>query len=147
MEKTMSKHKRIVYTNKDNQQVMVKSILIGDERVKIVETTNPEHAKYFTNRAHATRMCDLIETHLGVSPSLENCEMSYVITNTKRGDKHYLRYIDKGLDNEPYLRWSCDLELAIVFKEFETMINMQTFVDGLRKNDNYPKCGHVTIYK
>lgn len=143
----MSTHKRIVYTNKYNHRVMVRSIIIGDECVEIVETTNPGHAKYFTNRTHATRMCDLIETHLGVSPSLENGEMVHVITKTKRGDKQYLYYIEKGLNKEPYLRWTCDLKLAMVFKEFETMLNMQTFVDGLRENENQAKCGNVTIYK
>lgn len=143
----MINDKRIVYTNKYKQRVMVRSIGIGDERVEITETTNPQHAKYFTSIPHALRMCDLIETHLGVSPSLENGEMVHVITKTKRGDKQYLHYVNKGSDNEPCPRWICDLKLAMVFKEFETMVNMQTFVDGLRKNETQAKCGSVSFYK
>ncbi|HHQ1299417.1 TPA: hypothetical protein ACSLA8_002663 [Listeria innocua] len=36
----MSFNKRIVYMNKYNQRVMVRSVGIGDEHVEITETTN-----------------------------------------------------------------------------------------------------------
>lgn len=89
----MSFNKRIVYMNKYNQRVMVRSVGIGDEHVEITETTNSALAKYFTNKNHALRMCGLIDITLGVNTRLEDRKQVYIITKVKRDCDEYLRAV------------------------------------------------------
>ncbi|EAD0633367.1 hypothetical protein NU07_00475 [Listeria monocytogenes] len=144
----MSFDKRIAFTNKYNQRVMVRSIGIGDERVEIIETTNPALAEYFTNKAHALRMCGLVDVTLGVDARLEDRKQVYIITKVKRECDEYLRAVVPLVGNlSPVASWTKDITDAINFTDFDSMAMMCNFVDSLRENDYQPKSGHQMFYK
>ncbi|MBC2038982.1 hypothetical protein HCB14_05905 [Listeria marthii] len=144
----MINDKRIVYTNKYKQRVMVRSIGIGDERVEITETTNPQHAKYFTNKNHALRMCGLVDVTLGVDARLEDRKQVYTITKVKRDCDEYLRAVVPLVGAlSPVASWTKDITDAITFTDFDSMAMMCNFVDSLRENDYQPRCGHQMFYK
>ncbi|MDT0064593.1 hypothetical protein QJV38_07080 [Listeria cossartiae subsp. cayugensis] len=143
----MSFDKRIAFTNKYNQRVMVRSIGIGDEHVEITETTNSALAKYFTNKNHALRMCGLIDITLGVNTRLEDRKQVYIITKVKRDCDEYLQAIVKGAGELPTPIWTKFINNALEFDNFDSMTIMCNFVDSLRENDYQPRCGHQMFYK
>ncbi|EAC2738520.1 hypothetical protein NI77_10980 [Listeria monocytogenes] len=144
----MSFNKRIVYMNKYNQRVMVRSVGIGDEHVEITETTNSALAKYFTNKNHALRMCGLIDITLGVNTRLEDRKQVYIITKVKRDCDEYLRAVMPLVGNlSPVASWTKDITDAINFTDFDSIAVMCNFVDSLRENDYQPRCGHQMFYK
>ncbi|MGM8127102.1 hypothetical protein [Listeria monocytogenes] len=143
----MSFNKRIVYMNKYNQRVMVRSVGIGDEHVEITETTNSALAKYFTNKNHALRMCGLIDITLGVNSRLEDRKQVYIITKVKRDCDEYLQAIVKGAGELPTPIWTKVINNALEFDNFDSMTMMCNFVDSLRENDCQAKCGHQMFYK
>ncbi|CAM3425012.1 hypothetical protein WJ048_06130 [Listeria welshimeri] len=143
----MSFNKRIVYMNKYNQRVMVRSVGIGDEHVEITETTNSALAKYFTNKNHALRMCGLIDITLGVNSRLEDRKQVYIITKVKRDCDEYLQAIVKGAGELPTPIWTKVINNALEFDNFDSMTMMCNFIDSLRENDCQAKCGHQMFYK
>ncbi|EIG9189037.1 hypothetical protein LGE36_000783 [Listeria monocytogenes] len=143
----MSFNKRIVYMNKYNQRVMVRSVGIGDEHVEITETTNSALAKYFTNKNHALRMCGLIDITLGVNTRLEDRKQVYIITKVKRDCDEYLQAIVKGAGELPTPIWTKVINNALEFDNFDSMTIMCNFIDSFRENDYQPKSGHQMFYK
>ncbi|MBF2450270.1 hypothetical protein [Listeria welshimeri] len=143
----MSFNKRIAFTNKYNQQVLVRSVGVGDDCLEVNATDNPALAKYFTDREHAMRVCRLIDEALGVRTRLEDRKNIFVITKVKRDCDEYLRGIVPRADKSPVLKWSDDISDAITFTDFNSMTMMCNFIDSLRENDCQAKCGHQMFYK
>ncbi|EAC5600978.1 hypothetical protein QU488_000509 [Listeria monocytogenes] len=143
----MSFNKRIAFTNKYNQQVLVRNVGFGAERLEVTATDNPALAKYFTDREHAMLACRVIDEALGVRTRLEDRKKIFVITKDKRDCDEYLRGIVPRADKSPVLKWSDDICDAITFTDFNSMTMMCNFIDSLRENDCQPKCGHQMFYK
>ncbi|EPZ3525205.1 hypothetical protein ACXL2L_001205 [Listeria monocytogenes] len=143
----MSFNKRIAFTNKYNQQVLVRSVGFGAERLEVTATDNPALAKHFTDREHAMLACRVIDEALGVRTRLEDRKQIFVITKVKRDCDEYLRGIVPRADMSPVLKWSDDISDAITFTDFNSMTMMCNFIDSLRENDCQAKCGHQMFYK
>ncbi|MBC2359255.1 hypothetical protein HBP70_04365 [Listeria welshimeri] len=144
----MSFNKRIAFTNKYNQQVLVRSVGVGDDCLEVNATDNPALAKYFTDREHAMRVCRLIDEALGVRTRLEDRKKIFVITKVKRDCDEYLRAVAPLVGNlSPVANWTKDISDAITFTDFDSMAMMCNFVDSLRENDCQAKCGHQMFYK
>ncbi|EHB1568806.1 hypothetical protein K5L52_000610 [Listeria monocytogenes] len=143
----MSFNKRIAFTNKYNQQVLVRSVGVGDDCLEVNATDSPALAKYFTDREHVMRVCRLIDEALGVRTRLEDRKQVYIITKVKRDCDEYLQAIVKGAGELPTPIWTKDITDAIDFTNFDSMAMMCNFVDSLRENDYQPRCGHQMFYK
>ncbi|EAC7689706.1 hypothetical protein [Listeria monocytogenes] len=144
----MSFNKRIAFTNKYNQQVLVRSVGIGDDCLEVNATDNPALAKYFTDREHAMRVCRLIDEALGVRTRLEDRKQVYIITKVKRDCDEYLRAVAPLVGNlSPVASWTKDISDAITFTDFNSMGLMCNFIDSLRENECQAKCGHQMYYK
>ncbi|MBC1652803.1 hypothetical protein HB963_12490 [Listeria welshimeri] len=144
----MSFNKRIAFTNKYNQQVLVRSVGIGDDCLEVNATDNPALAKYFTDREHAMRVCRLIDEALGVRTRLEDRKQVYIITKVKRDCDEYLRAVAPLVGNlSPVASWTKDITDAITFTDFNSMGLMCNFIDSLRENECQAKCGHQMFYK
>ncbi|MBC1287931.1 hypothetical protein HB782_02315 [Listeria welshimeri] len=144
----MSFNKRIAFTNKYNQQVLVRSVGVGDDCLEVNATDNPALAKYFTDREHAMRVCRLIDEALGVRTRLEDRKQVYIITKVKRDCDEYLRAVAPLVGNlSPVASWTKDISDAITFTDFNSMGLMCNFIDSLRENECQAKCGHQMYYK
>ncbi|EAF9097017.1 hypothetical protein KLX93_000513 [Listeria monocytogenes] len=144
----MSFNKRIAFTNKYNQQVLVRSVGIGDKCLEVNATDNPALAKYFTDREHAMRVCRLIDEALGVRTRLEDRKQVYIITKVKRDCDEYLRAVAPLVGNlSPVASWTKDISDTITFTDFNSMGLMCNFIDSLRENECQAKCGHQMYYK
>ncbi|EAC2632644.1 hypothetical protein FZX00_05155 [Listeria monocytogenes] len=144
----MSFNKRIAFTNKYNQQVLVRNVGFGAERLEVTATDNPALAKYFTDREHAMLACRVIDEALGVRTRLEDRKQVYIITKVKRDCDEYLRAVAPLVgDLSPVASWTKDITDAINFTDFNSMAMMCNFVDSLRENDCQAKCGHQMFYK
>ncbi|EAF3114198.1 hypothetical protein CSI37_09610 [Listeria monocytogenes] len=143
----MSFNKRIAFTNKYNQQVLVRSVGIGDECLEVNATDNPALAKHFTDREHAMRVCRLIDEALGVRTRLEDRKQVYIITKVKRDCDEYLQAIVKGAGELPTPIWTKVINNALEFDNFDSMTIMCNFIDSFRENDYQPKSGHQMFYK
>ncbi|EAF0385102.1 hypothetical protein IQ407_002465 [Listeria monocytogenes] len=144
----MSFNKRIAFTNKYNQQVLVRSVGVGDDCLEVNATDNPALAKYFTDREHAMRVCRLIDEALGVRTRLEDRKQVYIITKVKRDCDEYLRAVAPLVGNlSPVASWTKDITDAITFTDFNSMGLMCNFIDSLRENECQAKCGHQMFYK
>ncbi|EAD0075987.1 hypothetical protein NB69_05205 [Listeria monocytogenes] len=143
----MSFNKRIAFTNKYNQQVLVRSVGVGDDCLEVNATDNPALAKYFTDREHTMRVCRLIDEALGVRTRLEDRKQVYIITKVKRDCDEYLQAIVKGAGELPTPIWTKVINNALEFDSFDSMTIMCNFIDSLRENDCQAKCGHQMFYK
>ncbi|EJE4790982.1 hypothetical protein R1S95_003049 [Listeria monocytogenes] len=143
----MSFNKRIAFTNKYNQQVLVRSVGVGDDCLEVNATDNPALAKYFTDREHTMRVCRLIDEALGVRTRLEDRTQVYIITKVKRDCDEYLQAIVKGAGELPTPIWTKVINNALEFDSFDSMTIMCNFIDSLRENDCQAKCGHQMFYK
>lgn len=142
----MSFSKRIVYVNKHNQKVMLRHIGFGDNRLEVTETTNPQLAKYFTDKTHAMLTCRFIDEALEVCSMLEDMEQIFIIKRHKRGDGEWLRSVAPDLNDKVMLQWTKNKGIALEFGTFEQVTAMQNFVDSLREKVYDAKCGHEVIY-
>ncbi|UPH47693.1 hypothetical protein [Listeria innocua] len=143
----MSFNKRIAFTNKYNQQVLVRSVGFGAERLEVTATDNPALAKYFTNREHAMLTCRVIDEALGVRTRLEDRKQVYIITKVKRDCDEYLQAVVKGAGELPTPIWTNVINNALEFDNFDSMTLMCNFIDSFRENDYQPRCGHQMFYK
>ncbi|MBC1631882.1 hypothetical protein HB948_00470 [Listeria welshimeri] len=143
----MSFNKRIAFTNKYNQQVLVRSVGVGDDCLEVNATDNPALAKYFTDREHAMRVCRLIDEALGVRTRLEDHKKIFVITKVKRDCDEYLQAIVKGAGELPTPIWTKVINNALEFDNFDSMTIMCNFIDSFREYEHQPKSGHQMFYK
>ncbi|EQC0678459.1 hypothetical protein ACY2DU_003264 [Listeria innocua] len=143
----MSFNKRIAFTNKYNQQVLVRSVGVGDDCLEVNATDNPALAKYFTDREHAMRVCRLIDEALGVRTRLEDRKQVYIITKVKRDCDEYLQAIVKGAGELPTPIWTKVINNALEFYNFDSMTIMCNFIDSFREYEHQPKPGHQMFYK
>ncbi|HBM4520971.1 hypothetical protein HCJ24_14185 [Listeria welshimeri] len=143
----MSFNKRIAFTNKYNQQVLVRSVGVGDDCLEVNATDNPALAKYFTDREHAMRVCRLIDEALGVRTRLEDRKQVYIITKVKRDCDEYLQAIVKGAGELPTPIWTKVINNALEFDNFDSMTIMCNFIDSFREYEHQPKSGHQMFYK
>ncbi|MBC1671213.1 hypothetical protein HB950_02645 [Listeria welshimeri] len=143
----MSFNKRIAFTNKYNQQVLVRSVGVGDDCLEVNATDNPALAKYFTDREHAMRVCRLIDEALGVRTRLEDRKQIFVITKVKRDCDEYLQAIVKGAGELPTPIWTKVINNALEFDNFDSMTIMCNFIDSFREYEHQPKSGHQMFYK
>ncbi|MBC2014083.1 hypothetical protein HCA48_00540 [Listeria welshimeri] len=143
----MSFNKRIAFTNKYNQQVLVRSVGVGDDCLEVNATDNPALAKYFTDREHAMRVCRLIDEALGVRTRLEDRKKIFVITKVKRDCDEYLQAIVKGAGELPTPIWTKVINNALEFDNFDSMTIMCNFIDSFREYEHQPKSGHQMFYK
>ncbi|MBC1952279.1 hypothetical protein HCJ26_02695 [Listeria welshimeri] len=143
----MSFRKRIAFTNIYNQQVLVRSVGIGDDCLEVNATDNPALAKYFTDREHAMRVCRLIDETLGVRTRLEDRKQVYIITKVKRDCDEYLQAIVKGAGELPTPIWTKVINNALEFDNFDSMTIMCNFIDSFREYEHQPKSGHQMFYK
>ncbi|EQC0693753.1 TPA: hypothetical protein LWH03_000486 [Listeria innocua] len=143
----MSFNKRIAFTNKYNQQVLVRSVGVGDDCLEVNATDNPALAKYFTDREHAMRVCRLIDEALGVRTRLEDRKQVYIITKVKRDCDEYLQAIVKGAGELPTPIWTKVINNALEFYNFDSMTIMCNFIDSFREYEHQPKSGHQMFYK
>ncbi|MBF2443655.1 hypothetical protein [Listeria innocua] len=143
----MSFNKRIAFTNKYNQQILVRSVGVGDDCLEVNATDNPALAKYFTDREHAMRVCRLIDEALGVRTRLEDRKQVYIITKVKRDCDEYLQAIVKGAGELPTPIWTKVINNALEFDNFDSMTIMCNFIDSFREYEHQPKSGHQMFYK
>lgn len=143
----MSFNKRIAFTNKYNQQVLVRSVGVGDDCLEVNATDNPALAKYFTDREHAMRVCRLIDEALGVRTRLEDRKQIFVITKVKKDCDEYLQAIVKGAGELPTPIWTKVINNALEFYNFDSMTIMCNFIDSFREYEHQPKSGHQMFYK
>ncbi|MBF2676736.1 hypothetical protein [Listeria welshimeri] len=143
----MSFNKRIAFTNKYNQQVLVRNVGFGAERLEVTATDNPALAKYFTDREHAMLACRVIDEALGVRTRLEDRKQVYIITKVKRDCDEYLQAIVKGAGELPTPIWTKVINNALEFDNFDSMTIMCNFIDSFREYEHQPKSGHQMFYK